>query len=56
MKNGTKMDAFKNEIAKELNVDLEKGAQNTSQENGRVGGEMVKRMIDSQKKQMSKSK
>ena len=39
-----------------VDVDLEKGAQNTSQENGRVGGEMVKRMIDSQKKQMSKSK
>lgn len=43
---------FKEEIASELHVDLKNGAENTSRENGRVGGEMVKRMIEKQMTQM----
>jgi hypothetical protein len=37
------VDAMKNEIANEFNVEL--GADTTARENGSVGGEMVKRMI-----------
>ncbi len=43
---------FKEEIASELHIDLKNGAENTSRENGRVGGEMVKRMIEKQMTQM----
>lgn len=50
--NNEKLNRFKEEIASELNVDLTNGAENTSRENGRVGGEMVKRMIDKQVSQM----
>lgn len=34
---------MKNEIANEFNVEL--GADTTARDNGKVGGEMVKRMI-----------
>lgn len=37
------LDQFKYEIANELGVQL--GGDRTSRENGRVGGEMTKRMI-----------
>ena len=43
-----KLNKFKNEVASELHVDLKNGAENTSRENGSVGGEMVKRMIADQ--------
>lgn len=43
---------FKEEIASELHVDLKRGAENTSRENGQVGGEMVKRMIEAQMSKM----
>ena len=43
---------FKEEIASELHVDLKNGAENTSRENGRVGGERVKRMIEAQRLKM----
>lgn len=43
------LDKFKTEVASELGVDLKK--QNlTSKEAGSVGGEMVKRMIQSYEK------
>lgn len=48
----TTLDKFKTEVAAELNVDLKKGAENTARENGSVGGEMVKRMIQKQEEQM----
>ncbi|WP_068673221.1 alpha/beta-type small acid-soluble spore protein [Oceanobacillus sp. Castelsardo] len=37
------LNSMKEEIAKEFNVEL--GADTTARENGSVGGEMVKRMI-----------
>lgn len=37
------MDMFKNEVASELGIEL--GADQTSRNNGRVGGEMTKRLI-----------
>lgn len=40
-----KLNAFKNEIASELGVDLTK-KDLTAREAGSVGGEMVKRMIE----------
>ena len=40
---GQALDQFKWEIANELNVQL--GGDRTSRDNGRVGGEMTKRMI-----------
>lgn len=46
------LNKFKEEVASELHVDLKNGAENTSRENGRVGGEMVKRMIEKQVNQM----
>lgn len=46
------METFKQEIASELGVNLTNGAENTSRENGRVGGEMVRRMIRKQEEQM----
>lgn len=52
MKNTDKFNQFKEEVASEMHVDLEKGAENTSRENGSVGGEMVKRMVEKQKKSM----
>ena len=46
------MNKFKCEVASELGVNLTNGAENTSKENGRVGGEMVRRMIRTQQEQM----
>lgn len=46
------LNGFKQEVASELGVDLANGGENTSRENGRVGGEMVKRMIQKQEEQM----
>ncbi|WP_284139171.1 MULTISPECIES: alpha/beta-type small acid-soluble spore protein [unclassified Virgibacillus] len=37
------VDSMKNEIANEFDVEL--GADTTARDNGKVGGEMVKRMI-----------
>ena len=51
-KNKDSMNQFKHEVASELGVNLENGGENTSRENGRVGGEMVKRMIQKQESQM----
>lgn len=51
-KNHNGMDQFKHEVASELGVNLTNGAENTSRENGRVGGEMVRRMIRKQEEQM----
>lgn len=52
MKNTQNFDKFKEEVAQEMHVDLKNGAENTSRENGSVGGEMVKRMIEEQKNRM----
>lgn len=52
MKQNENLNKFKEEIASELQVDLKNGAENTARQNGSVGGEMVKRMIEEQKKQM----
>lgn len=46
------MNKFKCEVASELGVNLTNGAENTSRENGRVGGEMVRRIIRTQQEQM----
>lgn len=45
-KNKEMLNRFKTEVASELGVDLKK-ANLTSKEAGSVGGEMVKRMIQS---------
>lgn len=50
--NKAALNKFKEEIASELNVDLKNGADNTARENGSVGGEMVKRMIEKQEASM----
>ena len=42
---------MKNEIASELGVDLKKDKL-TARESGSVGGQMVKKMIESQENQM----
>lgn len=39
-----KLEQFKYEVASELGIQT--GADTTSRDNGRVGGEMVRRMID----------
>lgn len=52
MKNTQIFDKFKEEVAREMHVDLKNGAENTSRENGSVGGEMVRRMIEEQKNRM----
>lgn len=46
------LNKFKTEIASELHVDLKNGAENTSRDNGHVGGEMVKRMVEKQISEM----
>ena len=48
------MDRFKTEVASELGVNLKEGYNGdlTSREAGSIGGEMVKKMIKSQKDQM----
>ena len=48
------LDKFKFEVANELGVPLSDGYNGnlTSKENGSVGGDMVKKMIEAQEKQM----
>ena len=50
------MDRFKTEVASELGVNLKEGYNGdlTSREAGSIGGEMVRRMIKAQEKNMSK--
>ncbi|NMC57020.1 MAG: alpha/beta-type small acid-soluble spore protein [Eubacteriaceae bacterium] len=43
---------LKNEIAQELNVDLSNGPNLTTAQVGHVGGQMVKRMVDSYESNM----
>ncbi|RKQ35678.1 alpha/beta-type small acid-soluble spore protein [Oceanobacillus halophilus] len=45
------LNSMKEEIANEFNVEL--GADTTARENGSVGGEMVKRMIQIAEQSMS---
>ena len=49
------MNKFKMEVANELGVNLKQGYNGdlTSREAGSVGGQMVKKMIEAQEKQMS---
>ncbi len=49
-----KMEKLKYEVADEIGVPLKAGYNGdlTSAQNGSVGGQMVKKMIDAQKKQM----
>jgi len=49
------LDAFKFEVANEIGVPLSKGYNGdlTSYQNGSVGGYMVKKMIEAQKRQMA---
>ena len=49
------MDRFKFEVASELGVPLTNGYNGnlTSRQNGSVGGNMVKKMIEAQERQMS---
>ena len=49
------LDQFKYEVANELGVPLKQGYNGdlTSAQNGSVGGYMVKKMIENQKRQMS---
>ncbi|MCL2236510.1 MAG: alpha/beta-type small acid-soluble spore protein [Defluviitaleaceae bacterium] len=53
----TAMDNFKYEVASELGVPLKKGYNGdlTSAQNGSVGGQMVKKMIEAQERQMAGS-
>ena len=49
------MDRFKMEVASELGVPLTNGYNGnlTSAQNGSVGGDMVKKMIEAQERQMA---
>jgi len=51
------MNTMKHEIAGELGINLKQGYNGdlTSRQAGYIGGYMVKRMIDQQKQQMSRS-
>ena len=51
------LDRFKFEVANELGVPLTDGYNGnlTSKQNGSVGGEMVRKMIEAQERQMSGS-
>ncbi|MCL2855798.1 MAG: alpha/beta-type small acid-soluble spore protein [Defluviitaleaceae bacterium] len=51
------MDNFKYEVASEIGVPLKKGYNGdlTSAQNGSVGGQMVKKMIEAQERQMAGS-
>ena len=53
-KNSEAMNRFKQECANEVGVNLKSGYNGdlTSREAGSIGGEMVKKMIKSQKDQM----
>ena len=49
------LDNMKYEVAQEMGVNLKKGYNGdlTAKENGTVGGNMVKKMIEAQERQMS---
>ena len=49
------MHRFKQEVASEIGVPLKEGYNGdlTSRQNGSVGGEMVRKMIENQERQMS---
>jgi hypothetical protein len=49
------LDRFKMEVAQELGVPLKDGYNGdlTSKQNGSVGGQMVRRMIEAQERQMT---
>ena len=49
------LDAFKYEVANEIGVPLSKGYNGnlTSYQNGSVGGQMVKKMLDAQMSKMA---
>ena len=49
------MDRFKFEVASEMGVPLKQGYNGdlTSRQNGSVGGQMVKKMIEAQQSKMS---
>ena len=49
------LDQFKYEVANEIGVPLKQGYNGdlTSRQNGSVGGEMVRKMIEAQERQMS---
>lgn len=49
-KHNQAMDAFKQEIANEFNVEL--GADTTARQNGSVGGEMTKRLVQLAQEQL----
>ena len=51
------LDKFKFEVAKEIGVPLKEGYNGdlTSYQNGSVGGQMVKKMIVAQEKEMMKN-
>ncbi len=46
------LERFKEEAAREVGVDLSETARNTSRQNGSVGGQMVKKMIEHYKSNM----
>ena len=50
----TKLESLKSEVANSLNVDLKEGYNGdlTSREAGSVGGQMVKKMIESYEKNL----
>ncbi len=45
------LEQFKMEVARELGVNLQQGGSLTSKEAGSVGGQMVKKMIESYENQ-----
>ncbi|MCL2670801.1 MAG: alpha/beta-type small acid-soluble spore protein [Clostridiales bacterium] len=49
-----KLDSWKAEAASSLNVNLQKGGDISAKDAGKVGGEMVKRMIEFAKTNMDK--
>lgn len=57
MKNSNAMEKFKMEVADEIGVPLKDGYNGdlTSAQNGSVGGNMVKRMVEAQEQQMANS-
>jgi len=51
----TALDAMKYEVAREMGVNLKQGYNGdlTAKDNGRIGGQMVKRMIEDYERQNS---
>ncbi|MCL2051308.1 MAG: alpha/beta-type small acid-soluble spore protein [Lachnospiraceae bacterium] len=48
------MERFKTEVASELGINLKAGGEMTARQAGKLGGEMVRRMIKQQSEQMKK--